>query len=131
MLGRVPHGLDALVPTLGAAAPPGVMVSISSPSARASPCRWKCVSRSPGARVARAPTMKRRRASSRALRLMDFFGQRLKAFWSAQGVETLVLDAAMAPGFDDISDTRQRVQALAEFSRAEDFEALALTLKRA
>ena len=23
----------------------------------------------------------------------------------------------MAPGFDDISDTRQRVQALAEFSR--------------
>ena len=64
-------------------------------------------------------------------RLMDFFGQRLKAFWSAQGVETLVLDAAMAPGFDDISDTWQRVQALAEFSRAEDFEALALTLKRA
>ena len=51
--------------------------------------------------------------------------------WNAQGVETLVLDAAMAPGFDDILATRQRVQALAEFSRAEDFEALALTLKRA
>lgn len=64
-------------------------------------------------------------------KLMDFFGQRLKAFWNAQGVETLVLDAAMAPGFDDVFATWQRVQALADFSRAEDFEALALALKRA
>lgn len=64
-------------------------------------------------------------------KLMDFFGQRLKALWSAQNVATLVLDAAMAPGFRDVFDTWQRVSALAEFARADDFTAAALTFKRA
>jgi len=64
-------------------------------------------------------------------KLMDFFAQRLKAYWNAQGVETLVLEAAMAPGFADIYDTWRRVWALAEFSKEEDFEASVLTFKRA
>ena len=64
-------------------------------------------------------------------KLMDFFGQRLRAYWNAQGIETLVLEAAMAPGFADIYETWRRVRALADFSREEDFEASVLTFKRA
>ena len=45
------------------------MVSMTCPSAGASPCQWKWASRSPGARVVRAPTMNRSLASSRAVRL--------------------------------------------------------------
>jgi glycyl-tRNA synthetase beta chain len=63
--------------------------------------------------------------------LMDFFGQRLRAFWNAQGIETLVLDAALASGFDDIADTWRRIRALDAFSRETDFEASVLTFKRA
>ena len=47
----------------------GVMVSMTWPSTGASPCQWKCASRSPGARVVREPTMKPTPASSSALRL--------------------------------------------------------------
>ncbi len=64
-------------------------------------------------------------------KLMDFFGQRLRAFWNAQGIPTLVLEAAMAPGFADIFETWRRVTALADFSRQSDFEASVLTFKRA
>ena len=64
-------------------------------------------------------------------KLMDFFGQRLRAYWNGQGIETLVIEAAMAPGFADIHDTWLRVRALAEFSREADFEASVLTFKRA
>jgi glycyl-tRNA synthetase beta chain len=64
-------------------------------------------------------------------KLMDFFGQRLRAYWNGQGIPTLVIEAAMAPGFTDIHDTWLRVRALAEFSREDDFEASVLTFKRA
>jgi len=64
-------------------------------------------------------------------KLMDFFGQRLRAYWNGQGIPTLVIEAAMAPGFADINDTWLRVRALADFSREEDFEASVLTFKRA
>lgn len=64
-------------------------------------------------------------------KLMDFFGQRLRAYWNGQGIPTLVIEAAMAPGFSDINDTWLRVRALAEFSREDDFEASVLTFKRA
>lgn len=64
-------------------------------------------------------------------KLMEFFGQRLKALWSAQKVETLILDAAMGPGFNDLVDTWQRVSALAAWAHSEDFVSSALTFKRA
>jgi glycyl-tRNA synthetase beta chain len=64
-------------------------------------------------------------------KLMEFFAQRLRAYWNGQGIETLVIEAAMAPGFSDINDTWLRVSALAEFSRESDFEASVLTFKRA
>lgn len=64
-------------------------------------------------------------------KLVDFFAQRLKAYWSAQGVETLVVEAGMGVGFLDIFDTWQRISALYAFSREADFSSAALTFKRA
>lgn len=63
--------------------------------------------------------------------LLDFFGQRLRAFWNGQGIGTVVLDAAMTSGFADIADAWRRVQALEAFSREADFEPSVLTFKRA
>jgi len=64
-------------------------------------------------------------------KLLDFFAQRLRAYWSAQGIETLVLDAALGIGFVDMAETWQRVQALAAFSKESDFDQSVLTFKRA
>ena len=47
----------------------GVMVSMTCPSVKVSPSQRKWASRSPGARVVRAPTMNRNLASSNAARL--------------------------------------------------------------
>lgn len=63
--------------------------------------------------------------------LLEFFAQRLRALWGSQGVETVVLDAALAVGFDDLLDTWQRIRALDVFSRQDGFEAAVLTFKRA
>lgn len=63
-------------------------------------------------------------------RLMDFFGQRLKAYWAGQGMDTLTLDAALAVGFDDVVDTGRRVRALQAAVGTPDFEPAALTFKR-
>ncbi len=63
-------------------------------------------------------------------RLLDFFGQRLKAYWAGQGVDTLTLEAALAVGFDDVVDTWRRVQALGAAVGALDFEPAVLTFKR-
>lgn len=63
-------------------------------------------------------------------RLLEFFGQRLKALWAGQGVDTRTLEAALAAGFDDVVDTWRRVQALQAAVGSEDFEPAALTFKR-
>ena len=64
-------------------------------------------------------------------KLMEFFAGRLKAYWSAKGVGTKVLDAALGAGVSDIAALKLRLDALAEFSAAEDFEQAVLTFKRA
>ena len=67
---RVPHrlGLAALVPLAPGASPRGDGVD-NWPLVKASPCQWKCASRSSGARVVREPTMKPTLASFRVFRL--------------------------------------------------------------
>lgn len=62
--------------------------------------------------------------------LCDFFTQRLRAFWGGHGVETVILDAALAVGCDDMTDTWARVQALMALSQEPEFEASVLTFKR-
>ena len=64
-------------------------------------------------------------------KLMEFFGQRLRALFTGQGFETRVVDAALGAGFDDIRTLKARLEALASFSREADFEQAVLTFKRA
>ncbi|MEF2232057.1 MAG: glycine--tRNA ligase subunit beta [Pseudodesulfovibrio sp.] len=64
-------------------------------------------------------------------KLMEFFGQRLRALFTGQGFETRVVDAALGAGFDDIRTLKARLEALAAFSREADFEQAVLTFKRA
>jgi glycyl-tRNA synthetase beta chain len=64
-------------------------------------------------------------------KLMDFFAGRLKAYWSAKGVGTKVLDAALGAGVSDIAALKLRLDALSEFSGQDDFEQAVLTFKRA
>jgi glycyl-tRNA synthetase beta chain len=65
------------------------------------------------------------------LRLRDFFNQRLKNFFTAEGMETLVAEAALLAGADDVWSARERAAALAAFSRDESFAAGVRTFKRA
>lgn len=64
-------------------------------------------------------------------KLLDFFGQRLKAMYVAKGYATPVVEAALAAGFDDLAAFDLRLAALAEFSKSEGFEQAVLTFKRA
>ena len=64
-------------------------------------------------------------------KLLDFFGQRLRALFTGKGYETRVVDAALGAGFNDIRTLVARLDALAEFSREKDFEQAVLTFKRA
>lgn len=64
-------------------------------------------------------------------KLKDFFSQRLRALFTGQGHATRVVDAALGAGFDDICTLKARLEALDEFSKADDFEQAVLTFKRA
>ncbi len=64
-------------------------------------------------------------------KLMDFFAQRLKAFYTGKGFSTLVVDACLGAGFDDLHALNGRIEALHVFSQGDGFEAAVLTFKRA
>ena len=63
--------------------------------------------------------------------LLNFFGQRLKAYWTGQGYATRVVDAVLGAGFDNIKIAFVRLKALADFSQKSYFEQAVLTFKRA
>ena len=63
-------------------------------------------------------------------KLKGFFAQRLRALFTGQGYETRVVDAAIGAGFSDIRTLKARLDALARFSKADDFEQAVLTFKR-
>ncbi|WP_045221226.1 glycine--tRNA ligase subunit beta [Desulfonatronum thioautotrophicum] len=65
------------------------------------------------------------------LKLMDFFAQRLKAYFQGQGVPTKIVDAAVGAGYSDIWALRARVEALLRFSTEPEFTAAVQTFKRA
>lgn len=64
-------------------------------------------------------------------KVMEFFGQRLRALFSGRGMSVLVVDAALGAGFDDVRTLELRVAALDAFSKEDDFEQSVLTFKRA
>lgn len=64
-------------------------------------------------------------------RLLDFFAQRIKVYFTEKGFNTLVVDAVVGSGVDDIHSLHKRLQALDRFSRENGFEQAVLTFKRA
>ncbi|WP_428558695.1 MAG: glycine--tRNA ligase subunit beta [Solidesulfovibrio sp. DCME] len=64
-------------------------------------------------------------------KLLDFFGQRLKAYFTGRGFDTLVVDAALGASFTDIAQLAARLDALAAFAAKPDFDQAVLTFKRA
>ena len=64
-------------------------------------------------------------------KLQEFFQQRLKALYTAKGYETLVVEAALAAGFDNLPVLDKRLAALSDFSHSEGFNEAVLTFKRA
>lgn len=64
-------------------------------------------------------------------RLLEFFGQRLRAYCTGRGYDTLVVDAALGASFDDVAALSARLDALASFAAESDFAQAVLTFKRA
>ena len=64
-------------------------------------------------------------------KLLDFFGQRLRAYFTGRGFDTLVVEAAVGADFTDIAALSERVAALAVFAAKPDFGQAVLTFKRA
>jgi glycyl-tRNA synthetase beta chain len=64
-------------------------------------------------------------------RLLDFFGQRLRAYFTGLGRDTLVVEAALGAGFEDIFALSARIEALTAFAARPDFGQAVLTFKRA
>ncbi|SDL20092.1 glycyl-tRNA synthetase beta chain [Maridesulfovibrio ferrireducens] len=64
-------------------------------------------------------------------KLGDFISSRLRAYFTGQGYETRVVDAALGAGFRDVNALKARVEALSEFAKEEGFEQSVLTFKRA
>lgn len=63
-------------------------------------------------------------------KLREFFGARLKNLFLSQGKDTLLVEAAMGAGFNDIWGTRRRLAALESLSRRSDYAQLVQTFKR-
>ncbi len=64
-------------------------------------------------------------------RLLEFFSTRLKHYFIGQGCDTLVVEAAVGAGVNDIFGLAGRLQALEAFSKEPDFAQAVLTFKRA
>lgn len=64
-------------------------------------------------------------------RLQEFFNLRLKNYCISQGAETLLAEAAILAGADDVWALSSRLAALERFSREKDFAGSVLTFKRA
>ncbi len=62
--------------------------------------------------------------------IMDFIKERFRNLMISDGFPHDVVDAVVSAQFDDIVEVKRKIEALAEFRRALDFEALAIAFKR-
>ncbi len=62
--------------------------------------------------------------------VMDFFESRFKNAYSPDRYSYDVIDAVLASGLDNVTDSLDKIQALSEFKNRDDFEALAISFKR-
>ncbi len=64
-------------------------------------------------------------------KMLEFFGQRLRALFASGEGDSRVADAALGAGFTDIKTLKLRFDALSAFSRSAEYEQAVLTFKRA
>lgn len=69
-------------------------------------------------------------ASEMLDRLMEFFVARLRNYFLTQGRDTLLVDAALGAGTEDVRDCAARLSALLVFSREEGYADAVQTFKR-
>ena len=62
--------------------------------------------------------------------VLEFFKGRMQNLLHSQGLSPDVIDAALAVGFDDLVDLRERAKALHDLKQVPDFEPLAIAFKR-
>jgi len=62
--------------------------------------------------------------------VLEFFKGRLQNILISQGLSPDAVEAAMAAGFDDLVDLRERVRAIDDLKKVPDFEPLAIAFKR-
>lgn len=62
--------------------------------------------------------------------IMGFVRERFRNLMIAEGFPQDVVDAVISAGFGDIVETKRKIEALAEFRNAPDFEALGIAFKR-
>jgi len=63
-------------------------------------------------------------------KLYSFFGLRLKNFLVSQGSETLLVEAVLKAGYDDVWTAQKRLKALEQFSKHDDYIKSIQTFKR-
>jgi glycyl-tRNA synthetase beta chain len=61
--------------------------------------------------------------------VVEFLRGRLRALWG-EALDGDLVEAVLAAGFDDVVDARQRLEALAEIKKRDDFGPLAVAFKR-
>lgn len=62
--------------------------------------------------------------------IMDFVRERFRNLMIADGFPQDVVDAVLGAGFGDVVETKKKIEALAEFRSAPDFESLGIAFKR-
>lgn len=62
--------------------------------------------------------------------IMSFMTERFRGIMTSEGFPQDVVEAVVSVEFDDILDARRKIEALSEFRKAADFEALGVAFKR-
>ncbi len=62
--------------------------------------------------------------------LKDFFAHRIRAYYTGQGYGTLIVEASLKAGMNNLCTLDLRLKALNDFSKKEDYEQAVLTFKR-
>jgi len=62
--------------------------------------------------------------------IMNFMTERFRNIMITEGSAQDVVDAVVSVGFDDILDTKRKIEALTQFRKAADFETLGIAFKR-
>ena len=65
------------------------------------------------------------------IKVLNFFAARFKNILSSRGYESDVIDAVVSQDFDDLLDSKKRIEAISRMKKEEGFNSLTSTFKRA